>query len=210
MQVRESLQTVGFRIMKRRSHGISLMEMLVVLVLVSMVSVLLMEAVSFVFGRYSQLQSHLDASGDRYLPDTWFRRSIGGLVAVPDRMDAFAGSEDSFEGHSLSPLSARDGTYTKISWYLVPEERYIALYARENEGQALRVQRWDALTARFSYLNTEDTFQQTWTGVVEGDSKPRLPRAIKLTIELDDRQRLEILAAVQLKLRASADYRDLL
>ena len=196
--------------MKRRALGLSLMEMLVVLVLVSMISVLLMEAVSFVFGRYARVQSHLEAAGEQYLPDNWFRRSVSNLVAASDSVDSFMGSERSFAGHSLSPILDRDGIYTRVRWDLVPEGHFIALYVTENENDSVVVRRWRAKSAKFSYLDTENSFQATWTEFIEGEKEPRLPRAVKLSIDPENQDRFEILAAVRLKPRATPDFRDAL
>jgi len=168
------------------------MELLVVLTMVSMVSVLLLESTTFLFGNYSRVQSHLVEIGNDRLPDRWYRNSIASLVAASDPENAFTGSSNSFQGYTLSPVTSRDGTLTHVRWYLEQERNFMTLNVVQNGAESIEINRWQASGAAFSYINGQAASQKEWGLNAAGE--PILPRAIKLTIDQGNRQTIEVLA----------------
>lgn len=178
----------------RRAAGLTLMEMLVTLVLVSLATLLMFQTL----GSYRIAKDRVAAQSGtidrRALFDAWFRDSIRGLYAT--RRHAFKGDARSIEGMTLAPAFSPGGAGIVLGWSLDeagPGEWRIR-YAEDGK------QRWQlALAAtrdaRFGYLDESGKLHDRWPPAL-GEQLP-LPAAVVLTRVAPDTGERVVVAAVR-------------
>lgn len=180
-----------------KNQGFTLLEMMVVLVIVSLISVLLMQGFSFVMGLQERIRAQLIKVENLELKEQWFRVVTRSLIRE-DNVDegGFEGDLEHFSGTTLQPLRNDVGLPTKIAWRLVYEgDRTILQYSEGNDDPVtmlvLHNQRQN-----FKYLAPDGVFHDVWppddnTGVARfsrnrnGDSSP-LPRGVVMIPESGD------------------------
>ena len=108
----ESWKVTGSResaSLPRSARGLTLIEMLVVLVLVSLLGTLLIQGTGFFLGKYATVQRvHREASLDE-LRQHWFVSTLQAMVPSKLETRRFAGDASSFEGVTLQALRAQSG-----------------------------------------------------------------------------------------------------
>lgn len=105
----------------RRRCGLTLVELLVTLVLVSMLGTLLVQSVGFFAARYETVQRIARDAARAGLRQQWFAASVHGLV--PDGVEArrFEGAPTGFQGTTLAPLEAAAGLPVTVRWSIGAE-----------------------------------------------------------------------------------------
>jgi len=185
------------------SKGLSLIELLVVLVLVSLVTTISLQAIGFVAAGLDRI------SGDREKLEfersawRWYRESIEAMVASLDEEHGFIGRPREMSGYSLSPLLGDNGEPTLIRYYLESDGQGDVLWYQEN-NTAFRFMEF-ASPAEFRYATSRAVYSSSWPG----DSFPvgTLPAVIKLDLLQSDK---DLLAVIKQRRIARHDYRDLL
>ena len=193
--------------MKYPQSGLTLMEMLVVVVMVSMVSALLLQSTMYLFGNFERISSHQARTQADLLPVAWYRDSVAGMVAMRDAELGFAGSAESIAGLTMSPLFDNPGKLTKVTWSLNSTGRQVELLYREGVGDLLVVRRWPAQTAKFSFVDAQGERYKSW--MATRDDSHVLPARVQLEIQTTEGER-RISAAVKLRTNPPLDYRDFL
>lgn len=104
-----------------RSRGLTLVELLVTLLLVSLLGTLLVQSVSFFAARYESVQRVARQAARTDMQQRWFAASVRGLVpeGVPARR--FEGNPASFQGTTLAPLEAPSGLPVVVRWRIAAE-----------------------------------------------------------------------------------------
>ena len=99
-----------------RSRGLTLVELLVTLLLVSLLGTLLVQSISFFAARYDAVQRVAREAARADMQQRWFAASVRGLVpeGVPARR--FEGGPASFQGTTLAPLEAPSGLPVVVRW----------------------------------------------------------------------------------------------
>ena len=99
-----------------RSRGLTLVELLVTLLLVSLLGTLLVQSVSFFAARYEAVQRVARQAARADMQQRWFAASVRGLVpeGVPARR--FEGGPATFKGTTLAPLEAPSGLPVVVQW----------------------------------------------------------------------------------------------
>lgn len=162
----------------RSQRGLTLIEMLVVLVLVSLLGTLLIQSAGFFLGRLAQVtRIHRDAS-DAVLARHWFVSTVQAMV--PSRLEArrFAGDGSSFEGTTLQPLAAESGLPVRARWSIGGDGGPDTVVYAEDGGAP-----WTVLTSEegglaFQYADSARRWWERWP--VEGDARERIPRMVRL------------------------------
>lgn len=193
--------------MRYSQSGLTLMEMLVVLVMVSMVSVLLLQTTMFLFGNFERISSHQERTQADLLPVAWYRESVEGMVATRDAEMGFAGSAESLSGLTMRPLFDAPGKLTKVTWSINSTGRRVELQYRESGGDLMVVHRWPAQTAKFSFVDVQGERYESW--MATRDDSHVLPAKVQLDIQTTEGER-RISAAVELRTNPPLDYRDFL
>lgn len=188
-------------------RGMSLMEVLVVLVLVGMLSALLLQSSMFLYGNFERVTYQQNRQWAAYLPTAWFRDSIAGLIVSRDEQFIFSGESGRMQGLTIRPVLGDQGALTWIEWSIHPTSDQIELHYSENDGQSEVIYRWVAEGAQFTYIGENGEVFPAWP--LEEDDAGSLPRAVVLKLEQDDHTTL-VDASVQVRTFPPADYRDLL
>ena len=162
---------------RRREEGLTLVEMLAVLVLVSLLSALLIQGVGHFLGQYAATKRiHREASLAA-LREHWFASTVQGMV--PSRLAArqFAGDASSFEGVTLQPLARRPGVPVRARWSIGGDTSNEVLYTEE-QGVAWTVYASHHVGLAFEYADSARQWHARWPLAV--DARERIPRLVRL------------------------------
>ena len=163
--------------------GLTLIEMLVVLVLVSLLGTLLVQGTGYFLGKYAVVKRvHRDASLAA-LHQHWFISTVQAMVPSHIEARRFAGDASSFEGVTLQALAAESGLPVRTRWSIEPDGASQAVvYSQDGAGS------WTVLDAAhrglaFQYADSAGRWHQRWPVADDGRNPPpeRIPRTIRLT-----------------------------
>ena len=165
--------------------GLTLIEMLVVLVLVSLLGTLLVQGTGFFLGKYATVKRvHRDASLAT-LRQHWFISTVQAMV--PSRVEArrFAGDASSFEGVTLQALAAESGLPVRTRWSIEPDGASRAVVYTQEGGAS-----WTVLSPKqaqgegleFQYADSAGAWHVRWPVAIDAANQPRerIPRMIRL------------------------------
>lgn len=162
----------------KRQAGLTLLEMLVVLLISGMALALGFQTL----GQWRRADVALSAVTGRLqnerLTRAWLQDSLRGLTPVEEA--PFKGSESELSGTSLNPVIASQGGATPIGWRLDDEDAGYFLTLSEH-GQTLRLPLPDVEAAHFSYLDAEGKSHPQWPPAL--GVSDALPVAIQLHLE---------------------------
>lgn len=163
---------------RRRIAGVSLLEMLVVLVLASLLSTLLIQGLGFFLSGMEAVQRHSGRANTAVLPQSWFDSTVGAMVphVVPSRN--FIGDADAFEGVTLASLTGAPGLPRRIRWSIADGET--VRYAEGDEFD------WAVLQApgvalRFEYAGLDGEWRSQWRSAPA--VRQWTPRQVRLAAE---------------------------
>lgn len=171
---------------RRSTLGLTLIEMLVVLVLVSLLGTLLVQGTGFFLGKYATVKRvHREASLTA-LRQHWFISSVQAMV--PSRVKArwFAGDASSFEGVTLQALAAEPGLPVRARWFIEADGASEAVLYTQEDGQS-----WTVLDSEgsedegfaFEYADSAGEWHGHWPIASYDDANPpreRIPRMVRL------------------------------
>jgi general secretion pathway protein J len=104
------------KLTRARQAGFTLLEMLVVMLIVSLISTILFQALDQVYKLQSRFGLQLAQSQQGTMYTDWFRQVVQGLQTdYSDSQDIFQGGETEFTGVTTSPLSAAYGTPATVT-----------------------------------------------------------------------------------------------
>lgn len=180
-------------------RGFTLLEMLVVVLIAGMALALTSQALTQF--QHAQERASASAQGGREyrLAERWFHDSVTGLyaagdpwhpgpqprrpqnvVAGPDDLPVFQGSERGFSGLTLLPVLAGQGIPTLQVWSIVPGNAGNDALALEEDGKHLVLRFPDAGRLRLHYLDGKGDAHPQWPPA-QGQW-PQLPAAIALEL----------------------------
>ena len=197
--------------MKVRNNlsGLTLMEMLVVLLLTSLIATLLLQGTTFLYGSHERVVYHLKLMQKDILPDSWFRASVAKLVASLDEDAGFSGNANGFKGYSYASVSEQEGKLVRVEWRLNETAQGVELWLAQSGHDNLLTQQWaDAQSAQFFYMNHNGQYSSVWP--TTDQEKLLLPLAVRLEVGFDNEFTLEVLASVEVRKRGLLDFRDFL
>jgi general secretion pathway protein J len=196
------------RKVKNDLSGLTLMEMLVVLVLTSLIATLLLQGTTFLYGSHERVNYHLKLMQKDILPDSWFRASVAKLVASLDEDAGFSGNANGFRGYSYASVMEQEGKLVRVEWRLTETTQGVELWLAQSGHENLLTRQWaDAQSAQFFYMNHSGQFSSVWP--TTDQEKLLLPLAIRLEVVFDDDYTLAVLASVEVRKRGPLDFRDL-
>lgn len=149
----------------------SLLEMLVVFVIVSLVSTVLMQGFGFGLSIYERIQSRDDRVSKELLVSHWFRYTSNVLIAEKQTENSFSGSPDEFRAFSFNALLSDPGAPQEIRWgigrstlFYEERDRVFELMTLEDGSE-------------FEYLNALGEWVSHWE---PSDSSLEIPKGIRL------------------------------
>ena len=157
-----------------RHAGLTLVELLVTLLLVSMLGTLLVQSIAFFAAHYERVQRVARDAARADLQQRWFASSVQGLVPLGIPARRFAGSPAEFRGTTLLPLEAAAGLPVQVRWSIAAGQDDRGLPASvvgyaEDGGPRRRVLARAAPLA-FQYADAAQTWHDRWPP--ESDQEP--------------------------------------
>ena len=158
----------------RADRGLTLVEMLVALVLVSLLGTLLIQGTGLFLDRFEKVKRvHREASLD-VLRSDWFASTVAAIL--PSRQEArrFSGDSVFFQGVTLQPLVANAGRPTRIRWFI---DSGSVFYTEQGS------QPWTILDGQhgpltFQYAGASGTWRERWPASGGHELIPRLVRLL--------------------------------
>lgn len=149
----------------------SLLEMLVVFVIVSLVSTVLVQGFGFGLSLYERIQTRDDRVSRELLVSHWFRATSNGLIAGKQAETSFSGSPFQFRASSYNSLLSDPGAPREIRW----EIRDSTLTYSESDRvlDILMLQE----PGEFEYLNSTGEWLPAWEPT---ESELDIPKAVRL------------------------------
>lgn len=152
------------RVIHPRSTGFTLIEVLVVMIMVTLISGVALQALERAYRLKERFGLELFNVQQGQMATDWYRQSVNGLY--PDYRDGanvFHGGEQEFTGLSTNPLSDDYGIVTPIAWKLhsQPQNGTTGLSYIENNQETF-ILSWRGNQARFIYLDDTHTAHDRW------------------------------------------------
>lgn len=161
-------------------RGFTLLEMIVTLVIVSLLVVVLVQALSQALRIRSGIITHQRLSRIALLQEQWFRDSVAGSIA--DARDApvqWIGGTDSMKFLTLAPLTGAG--LQEVAWTLQPVAGGKGLHYVAADGRDLEVIPGPLKNASFAYMDGTGVWHREWKP--RTDDKHVLPRVVRLEAE---------------------------
>ena len=162
----------------RAAQGLTLVEMLVVLVLVSLLSTLLIQGAGFFLGQYATVKRAHRESSLAALRQQWFVMSVQAMVPSGLEARRFTGDASSFEGVTLQPLAAEPGLPVRARWSIGDDGEPARVVYAEEGGAAWTVLTSDGGRLAFQYADAARQWHDRWP--VASDTRERIPRMVRL------------------------------
>lgn len=167
------------------------MEVTVVLVLVSLISTILMQGVSYVLDLRIRFFNHHEKQVVKTLQGHWFRCVTSGFssgYADPayvvsnesERKYFFWGTDEEIQGVTLAALGADPGVPREVTLKLIKDKQSLVLRYSEFKYSAWEIARWKKGDGRFEFLDAQGNWQEHWPLMEKGG--PTLPKAICLRV----------------------------
>lgn len=115
------MPTIPIRI-RSGSAGLTLVELLVTFVILSLLVGLVLEGLSLFTARYETVTRHFRTAASETLGQQWFATSVRGIVPYGRIARRFQGDAKSFTGITLEPLHAEPGTPVTVRWSVASDE----------------------------------------------------------------------------------------
>jgi general secretion pathway protein J len=178
---------------RNSSRGFTLLEVLVVLVVVSLISVVLMQGLSLVLNLRNSFGGLILDMDREVVKRSLMRQPIAGLVPdYDDGLDIFQGRADELRGLTLQPLLRRSGRPTPFSMTLSYDtsNKTNSLVYREIEDEPVVLAEWTGEQARFQFMGLQPGWLNAWppvdpngfavTQVITDAKPPQLPELVYL------------------------------
>ncbi len=158
----------------------SLLELMVALVLVSLLATLVIQSVSFFLARYETVRRVNRDTSEAALHSLWFAGTVRGLIPVGDDTRRFSGAPTGFVGTTLQPLRAESGTPAVVRWSIANGASESTL--RYAESSPLPGGEWKILALdeelAFEYADAAGRWHSRWPVASAPDEW--LPSSIRL------------------------------
>jgi general secretion pathway protein J len=145
-------------------RGFTLLEMLVVLVLVTLISTLLLEGVSYVLHLRSGFLTQLEESQKGTLQEHWFRSSVSAIITAyrKDEKNVFKGEKRQFNGLTIAPLDNVTGIPSSFAWQLKYDDGVTTLYYQNSQEESWEIAHWLGIEGHFLYRARDGEWHKKW------------------------------------------------
>ena len=172
---------------RARMHGLTLIELLVTLVLVSLTVALVVGGIGQASGLLARVSADQGEVYQELMAREWLRQTIAAAAAPLSGQRGFEGTSEKLHLRSFRPLLGSEGVATEIEWSGAPRAGLV--YA-EGEQQ-LVVGALPALQ-RFEYQDEDSAWHEQWPP----DEKGGLPRRVRIVFA-DGDDRLDVRLVTQ-------------
>ena len=176
----------------RAAGGFTLLETLVTLVVVSMIVVVLMQALQQALSLRTRILRYEAHARTSALQESWFRDTVRAAIPdIPDALGAPDGTVTEFGFVTAAPLTGEG--IAAVSWSLVRVDGGFALDYASDDGTRLRILEGPLQDPAFAYMDKGGAWHDAWNRDValpdeevpaarEGEVQPPipLPRMVRL------------------------------
>lgn len=163
----------------RRQSGLTLLEMLVVLMIAAMALALGFQSL----GQWRRTSSSIAAldqgTREATLVREWLASSLRALVPLDDA--PFEGDANGLSGTTLRPLLAGQGGSTAIAWRIVADGDDRPRLQLQEGASTLELPMADAASARFAYMAPDGSLHDRWPPAL--GLHEQLPASIMLVLD---------------------------
>ena len=168
--------------LRRSILGLTLIEMLVVLVLVALLGTLLIQGTGYFVGKYATVKRIQREAAHAALAQHWFISSVQAMV--PSRLETrrFAGDASSFEGVTLQALAAESGLPIRARWSIDAGGVTETVVYTQDDGEPWTVLVSDEDGLAFQYADSGGHWHDDWpsSSNAGGTPRERIPRMVRL------------------------------
>jgi len=166
----------------RKESGFTLIEVIVVLVMTSLISAILMQALSLVLDTRFRIRNALIDTETLALQKSILTHPLSGVI--PDYFDGpdrFAGESSRMRGLTLTPLHGTSGAPTGfgIAMQYNASTGMTELTYLERGFDPVKLAEWPGDTGSFSYRGKSGAWSRNWP--IPSDVPEPSPRTIRLT-----------------------------
>ena len=159
--------------------GFTLLEMLVVLVLVSFISVLLLEGFSYVLHLRSSFLAQFEDLQRGALQEYWFRSTTAAIITERYNGDhVFKGEKHQFSGLTIAALDQNIGVPTSFGWKMEYADGIMVLHYQNSKNETWNISHWFSGEGKFSYMAKDGKWHTEWPPKI-GLDIPQIPRIIQ-------------------------------
>ena len=163
-------------LLNRTQSGLSFLELLVVIVIVSLVSTVLVQGLGFSLSLYQQVESRRVNNHKRVLVNHWFVTSSSALVASTGEVVSLQGVGDRFAANSFNALANGAGLVTPISWQLI-EDKNGSVLEYQQAGEVFILGPLEKVH-RFEYQDHGGDWHSRWP--LQDGAASVLPAAVRI------------------------------
>lgn len=193
-----------------RNTGFTLLETLVVLIMVSFITLLLMQGLSFTLGVRVRITEETESRKTHHLTQHWFRQLTSGILAEKNNAPhAFTGTETAMRGLTLATLTEPPGAPAAFELSIASQAAHAELRYTDPRAQDWTLNRWPQARMQLNYLDQSGVWHNAWPPRETGPEDPQLPEAIRLHIQTPAGARVW-LARVPANKHPRIDTKDLL
>lgn len=160
----------------RHQMGLTLLELLVVLVLAGLITTLMMQGFGFALSLYQQVEKRRGSAAKEMLASRWFKDVNESLIPSKIPGQSLVGSKTQFNATTLMPLLDEPGVPVQIEWQLESRgNRTVLLYRENNQELETRVNLNPLSTLQ--YKNDKGAWLDEWPVDIDAYD---LPGAIRI------------------------------
>ena len=160
-------------------RGLTLVELLVVLVLTSLLMTLVVQGLGTVLVNLDRVASYQQDVNRGLLQNRWFITSVSAVVAHSSSERSFTGDEEGFTALTLEPLATASGIPTMMRWHLVPSSTGgLDVIYSEGDRISWRLASLPFSQAEFEYFSREQGWVGSWNQ--QDIRNEYIPRQVRL------------------------------
>lgn len=169
------------RVTARKQHGFTLIEVLVVLIMTSLITAILMQALSLVLDTRFRIRDALINNEALALQKSILTQPVVGILPdYTDGPDRFVGESTRMRGLTLTPLQGTSGAPTGFGLLIQynSQSAMSELTYLERGFDPVKLAEWEGNFGSFSYRGQNGDWSRTWP--IPGDLIEPTPRTIRL------------------------------
>ena len=154
----------------RHCTGLTLLELLVVIVMTALIATLVMQGIGQGLGVFQRVSADQGQIYHELMGQQWLRQTLSAAVANPVDQETFKGKGDAVQLRSFRPLLGSEGIPTSIAWRIASDG---ALQYQEGD-QTLAIPSRSAVQ-RIEYQDSKAEWHDHWPP----DEKLLLPERVR-------------------------------
>lgn len=164
--------------MTKKQHGLTIIEMLVVIVITSLLVTVMMQGFTFTLNLYHRVVAKQQSAYQSAFVNHWLGLTLGNLVAPREKDVKIRAHKYFISAETFNPLLSDPGVKTKIEWELVPTNSAYSLIYREADVE-FEVFAFSESNAAFEFQSADRVWHDVWP--VEFYQQVNLPEAIRIS-----------------------------